>query len=136
MGLFGAVRLYVQDNRLDNMLTWLLEPVRMGRKAKEKFISQHTATLLKSVRARSGLSIRDVAAKIGKSRQAVHVAEVRTYHASNDVIMAFASACGATRDELDRLPGLIALDKGRLEVPSHATEARVQRAQRVLDGLE
>lgn len=106
----------------------------MGRKAKPKFVSAHTAALLRELRARAGLSVRDVAALVGVSRQAIHVAEVRTRDASNDVIMAFAKACGASRDELDRLPALIAMDKGRLEVPRGASEEMVCRARAMLDG--
>ena len=104
----------------------------MGRKAKEKFITAHTATLLRALRKRAGLSVRDVAMSTGYSHQAIHVAETRTQDASMDVIMAFARACNATRDELDRLPALVALDKGKLSVPEGATEAMVSKALRVM----
>jgi hypothetical protein len=104
----------------------------MGRRKKPEFVTSHTRDLLVNLRGRAGLSVRDVAAATGYSRQAIHVAEVRTRDASMDVIMAFARACGASRAELDRLPALVAMDKGRLEVPRGVTEEQVVRAREVL----
>jgi len=105
---------------------------RMGRRKKQEVVSNHAGRFLVTLRHRAGLSVRDVAAKIGKSRQAVHVAEVRTHHASMDVIMAVAHACGATLEELDRLPALTALDKGALVVPRGTTVERVKAAMACL----
>ncbi len=104
----------------------------MARRKKLPAVSSHAGQLLVELRTRSGLSVRDVAAKIGKSRQAVHVAEKRPHHASMDTLMAFAHACGATPAELDRLPALTAMDKGALVVPSGTTLERVTAAARAL----
>jgi DNA-binding XRE family transcriptional regulator len=90
--------------------------------------------MLVELRHRAGLTVREVAAKIGKSRQAVHVAEKRPHHASMDVIMAIAHACGATPKELDLLPALTAMDKGALVVPVGTTVERVGAAMRCLEG--
>ena len=106
----------------------------MGRRKKPPAVSNHAGQLLVELRARSGLSVRDVAAKIGKSRQAVHVAEKRPHHASMDVVMAFAHACCATPEELDRLPALTAMDKGALEVPAGTNEETIRKARCVLEG--
>lgn len=105
----------------------------MGRRKKQEFVSGHAGQFIVALRHRAGLSVRDVASKIGKSRQAVHVAEVRTHHASMDVIMAVAHACGATREELDLLPALVVADKGALVVPSGTTVERVRAAMACLE---
>lgn len=105
----------------------------MVRRKKPEFVSSHAGKFLVTLRHRAGLTVRDVASKIGKSRQAVHVAEVRTHHASMDVIMAVAYACGATPEELDRLPALTALDKGALVVPRGTTVERIRAAMACLE---
>lgn len=106
----------------------------MGKNRKPEVVTNHAGEFLKSLRTRAGLSIRGVAAATMYSRQAIHVAEVRARHASMDVMLAFARACGASRDELDRVATLVAMDKGAIDVALGVTESRVLAARRVLAG--
>lgn len=95
----------------------------------------HAPRLLLELRRRAGLTVRDVAAQAGVSYQAVHVAEGGKGKASMDTIMAVARVCGASREELDRLPALVAMDKGSLAVPMGASEERVGAAMKALGGV-
>jgi DNA-binding XRE family transcriptional regulator len=94
----------------------------------------HAPKLLAELRARAGLTVREAASRAGVSYQTVHVAEGGRGRASLGSILRVAHACSATVEEMDRIPELVAMDKGALPVPTASSLEMIRKARRVLEG--
>lgn len=92
------------------------------------------AGMLTELRRRAKLTQRQVATKIERSYQPVHMAETYPGGVSIDIMREIATACGATSEELERLEILHIIDARSVPIPKGTTEEQVRRMLAVLTG--
>ena len=91
------------------------------------------AELLTELRRRAGLTQRQIAAKIGRSYQPVHMAESYPGGVSADIVYEIAIACGATSEETGRLRVLLMMDAKAVPLPRDVTEEQLRKVLEILD---
>lgn len=95
----------------------------------------HLAPFLQALKARSGLTVRALAAAAGLDGHAALGQRLRAPgHLGLAGIEGVARSAGATPTELARVRVLDALDRGSLPIPEETSEERVERAMAVLEG--
>ena len=86
---------------------------------------------LRELRERAGLTTAEVAKRSGHSLATCYRVEAGTSRAP-DLVDAFARACCATEDELERIVVLLIRDRGVIELPPGVTDEQIRRAVHAL----
>lgn len=92
----------------------------------------HLAPFLVDLRTRAGLTLEQVAGRVGVSIQSIHRREYGPEGLSLEATVRAAEACGATQEELDMVRAMDALDRGTLLLPEGCTAKQVRDAMRAL----